>query len=180
MKKEKLSSANLYDVLDKREEEQIKKEIKSQKRKNVTNKVLSNSFEFFKVFALIAIIVGAFFLRYQYSEEISQGFDKFSNTITGVVDKSSSNASMKKAMNSDSAKKASDSKATTASAVPDITITGFVEKENGKHMIFKYDNKIFTLKEGDKFNGDTLKVKKIEGNTLEIEDIEGNVFSYSK
>ena len=87
---------------------------------------------------------------------------------------------MKKAMNSDSAKKASDSKATTASAVPDITITGFVEKENGKHMIFKYDNKIFTLKEGDKFNGDTLKVKKIEGNTLEIEDIEGNVFSYSK
>lgn len=172
---EKLTSANLYEILDKREEEKIKKEIKSQKRQKMKVKFLSNSYEFFKVFALIAIIVGAFFLRYHYSNEIDQGFDKFSNTITGVVDKSSSNASMKKSLEEASAKKTP-----SLANIPDITITGFVEKENGKHMIFKYDNKIFTLKEGDKFHSEYYTVKKIEGNTLEIEDVDGNVFSYSK
>ena len=141
---------------------------------------LFRTYEIFKIFALIAIIVGAFFCRYHYSNEINQVFDKFTNTITGVVDKSSSNATMKKSLEADKNAKEQDAKDAINASVPNIIVTGEIDKENGKYMIFKYDNKIFTLKEGDKFNNNTFTVKKIEGNTLEIEDINGNIFSYSK
>ena len=76
--------------------------------------------------------------------------------------------------------KEQDAKEALSATVPDIIVTGEVDKENGKYMIFKYDNKIFTLKEGDKFDNNIFTVKKIEGNILEIEDVDGNVFSYSK
>ena len=175
---EKLSSANLYDILDKREDEKIKKDIRNQKIKSVKNKVLFGSYEAFKIITLVAIIVGAFFLRYQYSNEINQVFDKFTNTITGVVDKSSSNATMKKSL--EEAKKEASVPSPAIANVPNITITGSVDKENGKYIIFKYENKIFTLKEGDKFNNNFFTVNKIEGNMLEIEDADGNIFSYSK
>lgn len=174
-KKIKLSSANLYDELDKKEAEDLAKEIRSRKMSVLKDNFLFRSYEIFKIFVLIAIIVGAFFCRYHYSNEINQVFDKFTNTITGVVDKSSSNATMKKSLEVD--KNAKDA---INASVPNIIVTGEIDKENGKYMIFKYDNKIFTLKEGDKFNNNTFTVKKIEGNTLEIEDINGNIFSYSK
>lgn len=188
-KKPKLSSANLYDELDKKEAEDIKKEIRDKKIGVFKDKVLFRSYEFLKVFIFIGIIVGAFFLRYHYSTEISQGFDKFTDTITGVVDKSSSNAIMKKNLEADKKVKEQDAKIAQenkkakeplATIVPDITVTGEVDKENGKYMIFKYDNKIFTLKEGDKFDNNMFVIKKIEGNILEIEDVDGNIFSYSK
>ena len=179
-KKPKLTSANLYDELDKKEAEDLKKEIRDRKKEVLKNKLLFGSYEFFKIFALIAFIVGAFFARYHYSEEISQVFDKFTNTITGVVDKSSSNATMKKGIEADKKAKEQDAKEALSATVPDIIVTGEVDKENGKYMIFKYDNKIFTLKEGDKFDNNIFTVKKIEGNILEIEDVDGNVFSYSK
>ena len=60
--------------------------------------------------------------------------------------------------------------------IPEITVTGLIEQNPDKYVVFKYNNKIYTQKVGDKFSDDTYEITKISNKVLEIKDFNGNSF----
>ena len=63
-------------------------------------------------------------------------------------------------------------------ATPNIKIRGSVTKTDGKYIIFKFDNKIHTLKEGDSFDNMNYVILTVMKNGMEIRDFEGNEFRF--
>ena len=61
-------------------------------------------------------------------------------------------------------------------SMPNIQIRGSVKKKDGEYAMFKYNNKIYTLKQGDIFDG--ITVISVMKNGMEVRDSEGNEFRF--
>ena len=170
----KINTSNYYDMMDKKEEKNNIKERKLVKRKIISYKIKSYILEFIKLFLLILIMTSVFWTKYVFP-------DFYNNTLMNTESKIMQTIGLEKENNlkiqkdeviinnNNSAKKDN-------LDIPEITITGVIEKDSDKYVVFKYNNKIYTEKVGDKFSDNTYEIISISNKILEIKDFNGNSF----
>ena len=177
-KKQDITDRNLYDELDRRGDyanEQDEKRRAFRRRKENTLSAMSDVFRFI---ILIGVIALAFILKSVYWEDIKAVYYNVEDKVASTIDNSDSNRGTIETTTHNREKQKVQSEMPTQ--VPNIVVSGNIQKEGVEYMIFKMDNKIYTQKVGDKFDNDLYQVTKVTDKTLEIKDLDGNVFSYSK
>ena len=177
-KKQDITDRNLYDELDRRGDyanEQDEKRRAFRRKKENTLSAMSDVFRFI---ILIGVIALAFILKSVYWEDIKAVYYNVEDKVASTVDNSDSNRGTIETTTHNKEKQKAQSEMPTQ--VPNIVVSGNIQKEGVEYMIFKMDNKIYTQKVGDKFDNDLYQVTKVTDKTLEIKDLDGNVFSYSK
>ena len=168
----KINTSNYYDIMDKKEE--IKKiEEKKLAKKNLLNyKLKGMAFEFIKLLFLILIITSVFWFKHLfpnfYNDTLLDTKTKIMQTI-GLEDDSKANKKNEVIITNNTTQKDNID-------IPEITVTGLIEQNPDKYVVFKYNNKIYTQKVGDKFSDDTYEITKISNKVLEIKDFNGNSF----
>ena len=164
--KDKLTPQNLYDILDEQTEIQNEAEIKKSKRGIYFGNLIQYGISITKVILLLAFIGLIINFKHgnieQITHDIKGYFYNFDNT------QKMNNYPMKKITDEDG----------NITFIPDIKMTGTVRKDDEFYIVFKYNNKIHTLSQGDKF-GDNYTVTKIYHNAMEMTDKNGEVYMYS-
>lgn len=166
MDKDKLTPQNLYDVLDEQTEVQNKNEIKKSQRGIYFGNLIQYSISIAKVMLLLVFIGLVVNFKHgsinQITHDIKEYFYEFDNSPK---------------INPYPMKKITDEYG-NITLIPDIKITGTVRKDDEFYIVFKYNNKIHTLSQGDKF-GDNYTVTKVYHNAMEMTDKNGEVYTYS-
>ena len=168
MANEKISPENLYDFLDKTHKKNNDKQVQQSHNKYRKQRIISWFFTYAKLFLIIGFVCGLFYYKHsnvsleQNIHNIRAYFDDFSK---------------------DNKKLNKENKIRTQNnemiSIPNVEIKGFLEKENGKFVVFKFNNKIYTLKEKDSFNDGEFVIEKIYMNAIDILDSRGNIHNVS-